>query len=275
MKPKFFLIVMGLMLLLFSYSSAQVPQMINYQRKLTKSSGALLDTTISMVFSIYLDPINQIPLWTETQTAVSVEKGIFNVLLGSVNPIPDSVFDGTTRYLGVKIGADPEISPRKPMVSVPYAYTDGDWTKDANYIYRLQGNIGIGTSSPGAKLEVRGDIKLHTDGSLYVPGGVENLRIIRGSIADCSIIAGSGFSVYCPGNYQIIINFSTPFTSLPSVIVSVRGSAPPGDPLPWFNVVNVETVSIDSFMVRTRSQQMGTTYGGQSCDWDFIAIGPR
>jgi len=260
MKPKFFLIVMGLMLLLFSYSLAQVPQMINYQGKLTKSSGALLDTTISMVFSIYLDPINQIPLWTETQTAVSVEKGIFNVLLGSVNPIPDSVFDGTTRYLGVNIGADPEISPRKPMVSVPYAYTDGDWTKDANYIYRLQGNIGIGTSSPGAKLEVRGDIKLHTDGSLYVPGGVENLRIIRGSIADCSIIAGSGFSVYCPGNYQIIINFFTPFTSLPSVIVSVRGSAPPGDPLPWFNVVNVETVSTDSFMVRTRSQQMGTTY---------------
>ena len=229
-----------------------------------------------MVFSIYADPITQTPLWTETQTTVGIDKGIFNVLLGSVNPIPFSLFDGTTRYLGVKVGTDPEITPRKPMVSVPYAYTDGDWTIAGNNIYRLQGNIGIGTSSPGAKLEVRGDIKLHTDGSLYAPGGVENLRIIRGSInPDASIGAGSGFSSYSPGNYIIIITFSTPFTSPPSIIVSARGSSPPGDPVPWFAVVNVLSVSTTDFSVLTRVQQMNITYGGQLAAWDFIAIGPR
>jgi microcystin-dependent protein len=122
MKSKYFLIVAGLMLVLFSYSSAQVPQMINYQGKLTKSTGAPLDTTIQMVFSIYADPITQTPLWTETQIAVSVEKGIFNVLLGSVTPIPYSTFDGSVRYLGVRVGGDPEIAPRKPIVSVAYAF---------------------------------------------------------------------------------------------------------------------------------------------------------
>jgi hypothetical protein len=79
---------------------------------------------------------------------VKVEKGVFNILLGSVNLIPDSVFDGSIRYLGVKVGADPEITPRKPMVSVAYAYragaaSDNDWafpqsaggTNPRSYLY--------------------------------------------------------------------------------------------------------------------------------------------
>jgi hypothetical protein len=137
MNYKFLLLVVGLLTLVsFSSSFAQVPQLINYQGKLTKSTGAPLDTNISMVFSIYADAAGTILLWTETQGAVAVNNGVFNVLLGSVIPIPYSVFDGTTRYLGVKVGGDPEITPRKPIVSVPYAYRaavapavpDNDWT---------------------------------------------------------------------------------------------------------------------------------------------------
>ena len=113
------------MLVLCAYSFSQVPQMINYQGKLTKSTGAPLDTTIAMVFSIYADSGGTTLNWTETQGAVKVEKGVFNVLLGSVNPISSSVFNGSVRYLGVKVGTDSEITPRKPMVSVPYAYRAG------------------------------------------------------------------------------------------------------------------------------------------------------
>jgi hypothetical protein len=105
-----------------------------------------------MIFCIYADAITLNPLWCDTQSAVVVEKGVFNVLLGSQHPIPDSVFDGNVRYLGVKVGSDAEITPRKPMVSVAYAYTDGDWTKDGDNIYRTQGNVGIGTTNPGTLL---------------------------------------------------------------------------------------------------------------------------
>jgi hypothetical protein len=156
MKFKVCLIMLGLMLVLFSYSLAQVPQMINYQGKLTKSSGAVLDTTVQMIFSIYADSNGTVLKWTETQGAVVVDKGIFNVLLGSVNPIPDTAFNGSIRYLGVTVGADPEITPRKPMVSVPYAMRAGTagagansgWVDDGTNV-RLEDStnfVSIGTS---------------------------------------------------------------------------------------------------------------------------------
>ncbi len=122
MKSKLFLMVLGLMLAMICYASAQVPQYINYQGKLTNATGAPVTGTLQMVFSIYADTITQTSIWSETNTAVVVEKGIFNVLLGSVSPISYSVFDGSTRYLGVKVGSDDEITPRKPMVSVAYAF---------------------------------------------------------------------------------------------------------------------------------------------------------
>jgi hypothetical protein len=146
--------------------SAQVPQMINYQGKLTTNTGAPVNDTLQMVFTIYSDSGGTNPLWTETQSAVLVEKGVFNVLLGSVDSIPYSVFDGSIRYLGVKIGDDPEITPRKLMVSVGYAFhsstadtakysmPDADWTIVGDTIYHLNGNVGIGTTSPQAKVTV-------------------------------------------------------------------------------------------------------------------------
>ncbi len=105
-----------------SIANAQVPQMINYQGKLTKPGTCALDTTIAMVFKIYTDSTSSGYLWTETQSSVKVEDGNFNVLLGSVVSIPDSAFNGSIRYLGVKVGSDAEMTPRLPMVSVSYSF---------------------------------------------------------------------------------------------------------------------------------------------------------
>jgi len=115
-------LVLFWMVYVFGSSSAEVPSLINYQGKLTTPSGALIDAIVSMQFSIYADSTTPVALWSETQGSVKVEKGIFNVLLGSLYSIPDSVFDGAIRYLGIKVGQDPEMRPRKAMVSVGYAY---------------------------------------------------------------------------------------------------------------------------------------------------------
>ena len=156
-----FLLAIGLYILPISSSFAAVPQLINYQGKLTKVSGAPLDTTISMVFTIYADSNGITSKWSESQSSVKVEKGVFNVLLGSVNAIPDSVFDGSTRYLGVAVGGDPEITPRKAIVSVAYAFHA--FTADSALNVAEAGMVSVdGVSNPG------GDVDLISQNAIYI-----------------------------------------------------------------------------------------------------------
>jgi hypothetical protein len=122
MKSK---VILSVIISIFACSSfvySDVPKMINYQGKLTTPQGALIDTTVPIQFSVYATPGAITPLWTEIQDPVDVENGSYSVLLGSVNPIPYNVFDGTVKYLGIKVGTDSEMTPRQEIVSVPYAY---------------------------------------------------------------------------------------------------------------------------------------------------------
>ncbi len=77
-------------------NSPAIPTMINYQGYLTDASGNPINGTVGMTFSIYTTASGGSALWTETQSSVSVTDGLFNVLLGSVNPINASQFTGTS-----------------------------------------------------------------------------------------------------------------------------------------------------------------------------------
>ncbi|MBN2090797.1 hypothetical protein JW964_14385 [candidate division KSB1 bacterium] len=107
---------------LFAFSLFSQPQVINYQGVLTNAGGTPLNGNFSIVFSIYTVPGGGVAAWSETQT-VAVNNGHLNVLLGVINPIPYTVFNGPDKYLGVKVGSDPEMTPRKRLVSVGYAFT--------------------------------------------------------------------------------------------------------------------------------------------------------
>ncbi|UCB52842.1 MAG: hypothetical protein JSV10_01765 [Candidatus Zixiibacteriota bacterium] len=125
-RKSFVFLVVGMVMFFFaSVSSADVPDSINYQGKLTTSSGGCLNDTVQMTFTIYADESGTLWEWSETQPQVEVKDGIFNVLLGSVSPLPASIFDGSAKYLGVQVESDAEMSPLKPMVSVAYAYRAG------------------------------------------------------------------------------------------------------------------------------------------------------
>jgi hypothetical protein len=174
MKPLFQIFVVGVLLIfLTTLASAQVPQMINYQGKLTTPAGAPVNDTLHMVFSIYSDSGGTNLLWAESQPAVMVEKGVFNVLLGSVDSIPYSVFDGSIRYLGVKVGDDQEIIPRKPMVSVAHAYrassaSPGDFSVSQTKLKTAVGEVSTTVMAiltlPGGQYGFYPQIK-HSNGS--------------------------------------------------------------------------------------------------------------
>ncbi len=154
--------------IMLNHSNAEIPSLLNYQGQVTNSgTGEPLDSIVSIVFSIYDDSVTATPLWTETYTSIAVVDGLFAVLLGSQNPVPESIFGDAERWLGIKVGADSEIAPRTRFVSAAYSFhslyadsagtgDDGDWTDDGGgNIYRLSGNIGIGTTSPTFKVDVR------------------------------------------------------------------------------------------------------------------------
>jgi hypothetical protein len=80
------------------------------------------------------------------------------------------------------------------------------------------GDVGIGATSPQAKLDVRGDVKLGSSGQLFAPGGQENLRIIRGIVdKDGNILQGSGFTAQRESIGLYTITFNTPFSASPVV----------------------------------------------------------
>ncbi len=102
---------------------AQTPALINYQGKLSTASGNPATGSFSITFTIYSAASGGNILWTETQS-VTVTNGVFNVLLGSATSggIPNNVFTGSgERHLGIKVGSDPEMTPRFWLTSTPFA----------------------------------------------------------------------------------------------------------------------------------------------------------
>lgn len=122
MRKLLLLSLVGALMITVSPCWAVIPHLINYQGMLTDDAGIPINEPHDLTFNIYDAPTNGNTLWTETRNGVQVENGLFNIVLGETNPIPDSVFDEPERFLGIKVGTDPELSPRIQLTSVGYAY---------------------------------------------------------------------------------------------------------------------------------------------------------
>jgi hypothetical protein len=102
--------------------ASSVPQLINYQGRLTNAAGQPLTGPVTMVFALFesATPGPEPPLWSETQNSVQVNQGIYNILLGSVNPLPASVFKTQPVFLEISVNGQ-ILSPRTQITSVAYA----------------------------------------------------------------------------------------------------------------------------------------------------------
>jgi len=96
-----------------------VPMLISYQGRLDRA-GKPLTASAQMTFSFCTSAEGGEALYSELQT-VQVANGIFNVLIGSVEPLTKDVFDQPVLYLGVKVADDAEMAPRKRVASAPFA----------------------------------------------------------------------------------------------------------------------------------------------------------
>jgi hypothetical protein len=109
-------------LLLYSAALAEVPHLMNYQGVLTDAGGSPVDSTHDLTFKIYADSAWAAPaLWTEDHTGVDVDNGVFNVILGTLTPLPEGLFADGERWIGLTVDSDTEMTPRMRITSVPWA----------------------------------------------------------------------------------------------------------------------------------------------------------
>lgn len=96
------------------------PATLNYQGVLTDNAGDPLTGSQSITIGLYTVSSGGTPFWQDTFT-VNLANGRLSVVLGSdANPLAAAQFSGQT-YVGVRIGSDPEMTPRQKMTSVAYA----------------------------------------------------------------------------------------------------------------------------------------------------------
>ena len=106
------------------HNSRLVPKLLNYQGYLTDTFDIPIDDTLDMTFKVFDAASSGNELWSETQTNVPIERGVFSVILGETTPIPDSVFaDFTSTWLELSLGGPQPLTPRTRITSAGYAYT--------------------------------------------------------------------------------------------------------------------------------------------------------
>jgi hypothetical protein len=97
---------------------------IPYQGRLANTSGIPLNGSYPITFSSYSVASGGSPLWTESWSgpnSVSVSDGLFNVMLGSLTPLPHNIVTGNgSLRLGLTVNTDDEMAPRVRLGTVPY-----------------------------------------------------------------------------------------------------------------------------------------------------------
>jgi hypothetical protein len=140
--------------------------------------------------------------WSSGQQDIPVANGLFNYLLGSAVQIPSTIFGEGALFLGIKVGADPEMVPKtlltsSPSAAVAYNLAGGN-VKTSNGILTVmnsdqteaiemgsleRGGVGIrlkSTQTPERNLlTITGESDTENRIDLYYPGADADAGIVQ------------------------------------------------------------------------------------------------
>ncbi|MCC7357455.1 hypothetical protein IT408_03020, partial [Candidatus Uhrbacteria bacterium] len=138
-------------------AAMNINRSINYQGRLLTNGGVnVADGVYAIKFSIYNVASAGTALWTASGTtavptsiSIQVTDGLFSVLLGDTtfqgqNPFAFD-FNQDGLYLGVSIAGDSEMTPRKRLSSVPYAFNSEALQGQFASSTDISGTSGTGT----------------------------------------------------------------------------------------------------------------------------------
>ena len=198
MFNRVFLLLSGL-LLLAAMAAAEVPQPINYQGRLAGTDGIpVADGSYNIVFTIYDHPTLTAghDIWTSGTQSVPVADGLFSYNLGSNVDFPPNLTADSSRWLGIKVGGDPEINPRTKLTTVPFAYhaATADALSGAGDIWvdesgdDITGSLNFGIGGPGGQILIT-----PTYSRLYLRTSGQNKSVLYGdTYGELFLYDGSG-----------------------------------------------------------------------------------
>jgi hypothetical protein len=155
-------------------ATATVPSTVTHQGRLYDSAGAPVDDVLPMTFRLYDGSGAQV--WIET-LAVTFAEGYYAAELGSVVPFaPEWLAAQDDLELGIAIGNDPELTPRSPLTSVPYALVASD---------------AVGDLHP-TSVTVGGQLVIDADGNWVGPGGLNGATGAMGATGPTGAVGPEG-----------------------------------------------------------------------------------
>jgi hypothetical protein len=165
------ILILALVLLTFGIGAAQIPHTLSYQGYYTNNGGQPITGTYPMAFKLYTQPNGGSPTWTQTFANVPVTKGVYSVVLDVSAVTFDRQYWLETVINGVTS------SSRTQLTGVPYSLAP--WTPSDSNVYFTGGNAGIGTNTPTARLDVRGNLTLDAGSSPVLFTGTASSELSR------------------------------------------------------------------------------------------------
>jgi hypothetical protein len=213
-----------------------VPTTLTQQGRLLNSDGTPTTGMVQMTFALYAVATGGTPApWTETQM-VTLDNGYFSVQLGASTPISQPLWDGTTKYLGITVGSDPEMTPRETLTSVPYALVANDAISDIhpNSVTVNSGKAALLYSDGNggnAGIELGGTNALAGTGTPYIDFHVNataaqdfNVRMINDGSNTLSIYADDLTNTPTPATLAVHGGITTTGSISATGVISANGN---------------------------------------------------
>lgn len=200
--------------------TAQVPQTITVQVYL-ETNGNALNGQHDITTRWYDAPVGGSVLFVEAVNAEVVE-GIATLHVGSVLPLPDTLFRRGSVWLGFSIDGAPELLPRTVLASVPYALV----AERSLVAESLSPEVtGVVTSIN----EIAGNVEVRGGGGIKVQRDGRSL-----------IISHSGSQLYgrieaAPGKHIYKVELGTPLPPNSMICATVHANT--------FVGINVDTIN--------------------------------
>ncbi|HEY5269920.1 MAG TPA: hypothetical protein VII97_06255 [Anaerolineales bacterium] len=208
------------------------PEDLSIQGRLTDASGNPLEGNYEITASLYASSSGGAALCADTDVNVAVSNGLFNMSIGGCA----GVLDGQQLYLGIKVGSDPEMTPRQIIYPVPYAWSlrpgaiinnthdSGhglDVESAANVASLVVGNSGTGPLIVG-----------NSGTDPLIKGGdpvffVENNGDVKQALAADGLVKAAVYA-YCSTEVSGVAQVTRSFNNVTGGAVTIEGGAATG-----------------------------------------------